>query len=85
MQNRPELLWEVLSALYLYKRPRRARLLLSELLVATHAVGYPVDQYLPQLCDLGTSRMGSRRVWFCGADVAVPGSVCTSQSSQSCG
>lgn len=52
MQNRPELLWEVLSALYLYKRPRRARLLLSELLVATHAVGYPVDQYLPQLCDL---------------------------------
>eukprot|EP00286_Rhodomonas_abbreviata_P014514 CAMPEP_0181328554 /NCGR_PEP_ID=MMETSP1101-20121128/22792_1 /TAXON_ID=46948 /ORGANISM="Rhodomonas abbreviata, Strain Caron Lab Isolate" /LENGTH=354 /DNA_ID=CAMNT_0023437479 /DNA_START=451 /DNA_END=1511 /DNA_ORIENTATION=+ len=50
--SRPELLWEILAALFLYKRPRRVRFLLSELLVAAHSVGYPVEMHLPQLCDL---------------------------------
>ena len=45
----PSLLWDVLVALHLYKRPHRARAVLADTLVAAQARGYPVHLFVPQV------------------------------------
>uniref|UniRef100_A0A7S1EB50 Uncharacterized protein n=1 Tax=Hemiselmis andersenii TaxID=464988 RepID=A0A7S1EB50_HEMAN len=51
-QAKPWMLFQGLTALYVYKRAPRARAALCNSLVAMHNKGYDLEAYLPQLCDL---------------------------------
>ncbi len=48
VRTHPALLWDVLLALHLHKRPQRARAALAATLVAAQARGYPVHFFVPQ-------------------------------------